>query len=185
MTVHRPRILVVFHSETGQTAKIAQRVASRLRAGGDDVDVAEVESEPSPAGYDCVVVGDPIRVTHHSRAMTRFLRDHERELATMPSALFQVSLTSAHTDDAHNATAHDLVRTLLDDTGFDPDVVAMLAGSLVYTQYGWLKRWVMHAIAKREGDDTDTTRDYEYTDWEAVDAFAADVGALVRTSTPR
>jgi menaquinone-dependent protoporphyrinogen oxidase len=30
----------------------------------------------------------------------------------------------------------------------------------------------MKRIARKEGGPTDTSRDYEYTDWEAVDRFA-------------
>ena len=42
----------------------------------------------------------------------------------------------------------------------------------MYTQYGSFKNLVMRWIAKRAGGDTDTTRDREYTDWAALDAFA-------------
>ena len=99
-------------------------------------------------------------------------------LTAMPTALFQVSLTSANPDEAHTATAHGLVQELLDETGFAPDIVAMFAGALVYTQYGWLKGRVIRAIVKREDGDTDMSRDYEYTDWDAVDAFGTDLVAL-------
>ena len=42
-----------------------------------------------------------------------------------------------------------LAQELLDSTGFNPDIVAMFAGALVYTSYGWLKRHVMRAIMKQ------------------------------------
>ena len=96
----------------------------------------------------------------------------------MPTALFQVSLTSARDDEAHNRAARDLLAELEEKTGFDPDVVGLFAGALLYTQYGWFKRHVMRAIARREGGDTDMTQDYDYTDWEAVESFATDVAAL-------
>ena len=93
-------------------------------------------------------------------------------------ALFQVSLTSANPDEEHTATAHGMMQQLLEETGLDPDMVGLFAGALRYTQYGWLKRHVMGRIARSEGTDYDTSRDYEYTDWEAVDAFARDAAAL-------
>jgi len=89
--------------------------------------------------------------------------------------LVQVSLTSTNPDEEHTVAAQRLVHELLDHTGYEPDAVGLFAGALVYTQYGWLKRHVMRAIAKHEGGDLDTSRDYEYTDWNAVDLFAADV----------
>jgi menaquinone-dependent protoporphyrinogen oxidase len=172
------RALVAFHTSEGQTARIAERVAAGLRDAGLVVEVTAVESAPSPDGFDVVVLGDPIHATHHSRAMRDYVRRHLAVLSDRPTALFQVSLTSANPDEEHTATALGLVRELLDDTGWDPDVVGMFAGALVYTQYGWFKKRIMRAIVRREGGDTDMRHDYEYTDWEAVDRFACDVAAL-------
>jgi len=52
-------------------------------------------------------------------------------LDKLPTALFQVSLTSANPDDEHTATAQSLVQELPDGTGFDPDLVGLFAGPLV------------------------------------------------------
>jgi menaquinone-dependent protoporphyrinogen oxidase len=181
--VSEPKVLIVFHTSEGQTAKIAERIAEVLRADGLSADVREAEVAPAPAGYDGVVVGDSIHV-HHSRQVVRYVQDHVEALDVMPTALFQVSMTSARPDEAHEAAAHGLVNELLDKTTFDPDVVGIFAGRLAYTQYGWFKRHLMQAITKREGgDDTDTTRDVEYTDWAAVEHFAHDVGAMIRQAS--
>jgi menaquinone-dependent protoporphyrinogen oxidase len=174
-------VLVTFHSAEGQTARIAERVATVLRRLGNTVDVRDVDAAPAPDGYDMIVVGDPIYMERHSRAIARYLREHIATINAMPSAFFQVSMTSAKADAEHTEIAHELVRKLLDRTGFDPDIVGMFAGALVYTHYGWVKRHIMRAIAKREGDDTDASRDYEYTDWDAVESFATDAAALANS----
>jgi menaquinone-dependent protoporphyrinogen oxidase len=172
-------VLVTFHTGEGQTAKIAERIASVLRDRGSTVDVVPVESAPSPDAYDAVVVGDPIRMQHHSRPMTKWLRQHADALRHKHSAVFQVSMVSATPDEEHTAAAHVIVQQWLDDTGFAPDVVGMFAGALTYTRYGWVTKRVMRAISKHEGGETDTSRDWEYTDWDAVDAFATDIAALL------
>ena len=177
-----PRALIAFHTEEGQTEKIADRVADVLRASGMIVALESADAETPVQGYDLVVVGDSIHAVHHSKSLRRFLEDHAAALQAVPTALFQVSLTSANLDDEHTATAHGLVQELLDETGFSPDIVAMFAGALVYTQYGWFKRRVMRAISRREGGDTDMSRDYDYTDWSAVEQFARDVHALVQAN---
>jgi menaquinone-dependent protoporphyrinogen IX oxidase len=38
----------------------------------------------------------------------------------------------------------------------------------------FLKRWIMKRIAQKAGGGTDTSKDYEYTDWQALDKFARD-----------
>ena len=47
-------------------------------------------------------------------------------------------------------------------------MLRLVAGALVYSRYNWLTRWMMRRIARKEGGDTDTARDYEYTDWDAL-----------------
>ena len=173
-------ILVVFHTSEGQTGRIAAHIAAVLRDLGDEVEEHDVAGAPAPERYDGVIVGDSIHAVHHSRALTRYLTDHVAVLNKVPAALFQVSLTSANPDDEHTANAQRLVQELLERTGFDPDLVGLFAGALVYTQYGWFKRRVMRAISRREGGDTDVTRDHEYTDWQAVEQFARDVHKLVQ-----
>lgn len=174
----QPRILVAFHSSEGQSAKIATYVSDKLGHGGAAVDLQPVGKAPSPAGYDAVVLGDPIHMSHHSQELTEYLRQHAGALKGTPSALFQVSITSIGTDTKHVEEAQDLLRQLTDKTGFAPDVVGLFGGALAYTRYGWLKRRVVRAIAKGRGLETDTTRDHEYTDWASVDRFAAEVLAL-------
>jgi menaquinone-dependent protoporphyrinogen oxidase len=49
--------------------------------------------------------------------------------------------------------------------------VATLGGALRYTQYGFLKRFLMKQISRRHNGPTDTSRDYEFTDWQRVDRF--------------
>jgi menaquinone-dependent protoporphyrinogen oxidase len=176
------KILLVFHTSEGQTAKIADRIAATLRNASVDVAVHEVSDAPGPEGFDGVIVGDSIHAVHHSRPLTRYLRGHRTALDTMPFALFQVSLTSANPDAEHTASAQALVDELMHATGVVPDVVGLFAGALLYTRYGWIKRRVMRAIVRKEGGDTDMSRDYEYTDWDAVEAFARDVGRLVRAA---
>ena len=173
------RILLAFHSAEGQTAKIADRIAARLAGHDVVVDLARTDTDPSPAGYDGVIMGDSIHLGRHSRSLRRWSTTHADELDRVPIALFQVSLTSAHDGPDEAAEAHRLLQQLLDGTGLDPDIVGLFAGALAYRRYGWLKRRMMRRIAAGQGDPTDTTVDHEFTDWEAVDQFADDARALI------
>jgi menaquinone-dependent protoporphyrinogen oxidase len=175
------KILVTSHSGEGQTTKIAQRIGAVLRDLGVETEVRDAADAPSPEGFDGVVVGDSIHLGRHSRALTRWLTKHRAVLAGLPVALFQVSMASAGSDEAHTAEADKHVQQLLQRTGVHPDRIATFAGALRYSQYGWVTRRVMRSIARREGNDTDMTHDHEYTDWSAVDEFAEDVSVVVVT----
>ncbi|HEY3670963.1 MAG TPA: flavodoxin domain-containing protein [Acidimicrobiia bacterium] len=175
-------ILVVFHTSEGETARIADHVGAVLQELGDEVEVHDVAGAPAPEHFDGAIVGDSGHAVHHSRALTRYVHDHVAVLNKLPAALFQVSLTAANPDDEDEATAQRLVQELLERTDFDPDLVGLFAGAVVYTRYGWFKRRVVRAISRREGGDTDRSHDHEYTDWQAVEQFARDVHKLVQAS---
>ena len=57
-------------------------------------------------------------------------------------------------------------------TDWRPERIKPVAGALLYTKYGVLKRLVMKLIVKQQGGPTDTSRDYDFTDWEALARFA-------------
>jgi menaquinone-dependent protoporphyrinogen oxidase len=57
------------------------------------------------------------------------------------------------------------------ETGWRPTHIKPVAGALLYTTYNPLIRFVMKRIAKKAGAETDTSRDYEYTDWVELDRF--------------
>jgi menaquinone-dependent protoporphyrinogen oxidase len=175
-------VLLAFHSQEGQTARISDRIASVMTREGATVTTASTSEDPSPTGYDGIVLGDSIHLGRHSRSLRRWITHHADALDDTPVALFQVSLTSAHDDAEHHDEAHQMLQRLLDATGLDPDIVGLFAGALAYTRYGWLKRKLMTRIAESQGDDTDTTQDHEYTDWDAVEHFAIDALSHFRAS---
>ena len=177
------RILIVFQSSEGQTAKIAERVAMSLRGAGADVDVHPVWAAPPLSGYDAVVVGGSIHMSRHSKELTDYLASHAEALNAVPSAFFQVSLTSANSDPEHSVLARSMVRQLLEATGFKPDAVGLFAGALAYRRYGWAKRRLLRAVAQKMGLDADMTRDHEYTSWAEVEKFAHQVDALATGGT--
>lgn len=176
-----PRVLVVHHTVEGQTARIAGRIGELLRSEQLEVTEATVADDPDPAGYDLVVIGGSIHVGRHSPELVTYLTARAGALAAVPTALFQVSLTSVDDTPDSAAEAGGLVAALCEETGLDPDLVARFAGALAYTRYGWMKRRMMQQLMKRSGGETDTTRDHDYTDWSAVEGFAADLAAVARS----
>lgn len=168
--------LIVYETSEGQTAKIADEIARAVRELGHGV----VEAKPgdegaAPEEFEVVIVGSPIHVGVHDPKIVEWVRDHKADLERTHSAFFSVSLAQASEDPAEREAAGRMVETFLSEAGWRPDLVACFAGALAYSQYGFVKKMIMQRIARKEGGGTDTSRDYEYTDWDQVRAFAADV----------
>ncbi|MET0396356.1 MAG: flavodoxin domain-containing protein [Longimicrobiaceae bacterium] len=165
------RLLIVYGTTEGHTRKVAERIAAAVRARGHVADVLDASAHPAAAGldeYDGVVVAASLHYRRHQPSVVRFVRENLYALQRLPTALFSVSLSAARQDPRHCAAARKCVNKFLDLTGWRADRTYLVAGALAYSRYGFLKRRVMRWISWREGGDTDTSRDYEYTDWEKL-----------------
>jgi menaquinone-dependent protoporphyrinogen oxidase len=175
-------ILVCYGTSEGQTAKVADRLVEGFRDRGhtaDAVDVSTVDGELDLENTDAVVVGASIHVGTHQSEIREFVRSNREALDARPTAFFQVCLTAARSDDESKALTAEYVDNFVEETGWQPDRIATFGGALRYSEYGFLKRLVMKRIARDATGDTDTSRDYEYTDWAEVEQFAGDVAAFV------
>ncbi|MEA2172067.1 MAG: menaquinone-dependent protoporphyrinogen oxidase [Solirubrobacteraceae bacterium] len=176
-----PNILVLYASTHGQTRKIAQRIGADLEAAGADVTLTEAGGAdvPSLDTYDVVVIGASIHAGHHQHDVVDWARHHAMRLSRAPSALFSVSLSAAEDTDEGRTTTQRYVDDLLDDTGWNPTLKTSFAGALQYREYDFFTRMMMRLLMARGHHPTDTSRDTDYTDWDAVDAFADRVIGLV------
>lgn len=177
------RILVAYGTSEGQTATIAERLGDALADEDHDATLVHAKHPPAdlePSDYDGVIVGASIHMGTHQRYVVEFVREHLEALNRLPSAFFSVSLTAAHAEPADREPARELLEAFLEETGWEPDRTLLVAGALTYSEYGLLKRVVMRRIAGKSGGDTNTSRDYEYTDWDEVEAFALEFSSLVR-----
>jgi len=181
------RILIVFGTTDGHTARVASAIAAAVSdAGGTPSVFRAATPVPNPGRYDAVIVAASVHRGRFQRTVADWVFAHAQRLNAMPTAFVSVSLGILQHDPAVRAEVDAIVRRFLDTTGWQPAARLGVAGALLYTQYGWLTRLVMRRIARKAGGDTDATRDYIYTDWAAlrhfVDGFArrVDVSAGLR-----
>lgn len=167
-----PRILVVYGTTDGHTGKVAQVCAERLRFSGDTADVVNAsENDPDPASYDAVIVAASVHASGYQREIVSWVRRHHAVLNGRPAVFLSVCLGVLQHDPAVDRELSRIVTAFFESTSWRPLETRMIAGALKYTQYNVLKRFVMRRIARKAGGDTDTSRDYEYTDWNDLRGF--------------
>jgi menaquinone-dependent protoporphyrinogen oxidase len=128
-----------------------------------------------------VVVGASIHYGRHPRHLRSLVRTHLGALQARPSAFFSVSL-SAGGPGAKPDAARRYLEFFLRETGWVPELRATFAGALQFSKYGPFKRLLMVAFVGLAGGDTDTSRDYEYTDWDDVERLAQAFAERLPTS---
>jgi menaquinone-dependent protoporphyrinogen oxidase len=179
----KPRAIVCYATREGQARRVAEHVGADLRAHDLDVDLVDVRAVPDPIdwpAYAIVFVVASVHIGRHEREMRRFVTRYRRELEAASAAFLSITLSQAGVQDAHapadrRAQARADVQRMIDvftsETGWRPAHVLPVAGALAYTRYNWLVRLAIKRIARANGASTDTSRDWEFTDWPAVDRF--------------
>jgi menaquinone-dependent protoporphyrinogen oxidase len=175
-------ILIVHASRYGQTEKIADRLAHVLHAEGHDGVVMRADDVPVTidlTAFAGVIVAAPVMMQRHPKSARRFVTRHRVMLEKHPSAFVSVSGSAAGKELHHQLDCERMIARFLRQTDWKPTRTVSFAGAFSYTKYGPVLKWVMRRIAKHEGTPTDTSRDYEFTDWNAVDMFAIDFAESV------
>ena len=184
-TVVHMTAAVFYATREGHTKKIAQRIAADLRARGATVAVFDVRAHPDPdwSGYSVACLAASVHTGHHEREMIAFARRHRDALTRLSAAFVSVTLSEAGAEDSTRADAdrrtaaadaQRMIDVFVEETGWRPEHALPVAGALVYSKYNFLVRFLMKRIARKAGAPTDTSRDYEFTDWAALDRFVCD-----------
>jgi menaquinone-dependent protoporphyrinogen oxidase len=176
--------LILYATIEGQTARIAERIAQALRDRGHAAETCPAKEGPAGlevAKYDGVIVGAPIHYGRHPAYLRSLVRNQRAALEARPSAFFSVSLSGGGPG-AKPKAARRYLEVFLRQTGWQPQQTATFAGALRFSKYGAFKRMLMVMFVGLGGGDTDTSRDYEYTDWDAVERFAETFARRLRSS---
>ena len=163
-----PLIEILYSSSEGQALRVAERLRGQLLDVGFRVQFEDVKGAVMMQRPDAIVLVASIHGGKHPSVAAKYVRDNIKIFRGVPTGFISVSLRASEAD---RTVAQEYVSDFLWDTGWKPDVTATIAGALRYTQYSFVKKFVIRSIASRNGLPTDTSQDYEFTDWDEVAAF--------------
>jgi menaquinone-dependent protoporphyrinogen oxidase len=165
------KIAIVYASSHGHVRAIAEQLADIAAIRGVESVVSNVRSTRGSVLDECdaAVIAGSVHFGHHARALRRFVVRKLARLSEIPSAFVSVSGSAASLDGRAKADEYmsDFVRV----TGWRPDLYFSAAGAVLYTKYDPITRLMMKFASRTAGRDTDTSRDYVYTNWTEVDQF--------------
>jgi menaquinone-dependent protoporphyrinogen oxidase len=175
--------LVLYATREGHTQRIGQHLTQALAKRGLPSALVEAGHLPEAfrlSDYQAAIVAGSVHLGKHEAELVRFVKAHREQLELMPTVFLSVSLSEAGAEDANAplerraaaaAETQKVIDAFLKATQWHPAKIKAVAGALVYTKYNFLLRLVMKQIARQAGADTDTSRDYDYTDWAALDSL--------------
>lgn len=190
------RILIVYATGEGQTARITEALAAQLDALGHFVQLVRLtrsDAGPDPAEFDAVLVAASVHASRHQRRALRYVRQYHAALTQRPTAFLSVSLLAAATRPAGRQQALVQVETFLRQADWRPRLMETVAGAFRPAQLPWYLRFTTRLLAtfwQRQleaiGWPSDLTREQEFTDWDEVRRFGERFADLLpREEAPR
>ncbi len=159
-------VLVVYASADGSSAEIAQRIADRLREGGDEVVALPASSVDTLEGIDAFVLGSAIHGGQWLGEADAFVARNRDMLQKRPLWTFSVGMT-----DALPRVFRKLARTEeagimahLDD--LEPQGHQLFSGVVKPGQFPRASRIFLRLVGGRYGD---------FRDWSAIDRWAMEI----------
>jgi menaquinone-dependent protoporphyrinogen oxidase len=163
------RVLVTAASRHGATAEIAQAIGAALHGQGLDVTVLPVEEVTTIEPYGAVVVGSAVYAGHWLRPAIGFVTTHTKALTVRPVWLFSSGPVGEPPMPADTPVDATETVSMTHARGH-----RVFAGKLDRRTLGWAEKAVAIALHAPEGD---------FRDWDAIRAWAAEVGTTLRAAT--
>jgi len=177
-------MLIIYATREGQTEKVANQVAAHLRASQIETHVVDARDSSNVEmidlqAFDRLIFGASMHAGGLEKELVRFVNEHRGQIESKARNFFLVLLSAATKDpEMREKTLADARKKLNDQIAVHFDDVEMIAGALMYSRYSLPVKWIMKRIARKAGEDTDTSKDYEYTDWTQVERYAARIADI-------
>jgi menaquinone-dependent protoporphyrinogen oxidase len=170
-------MLIAYSTVDGQTLKICQRLQQLFQHMGHTSELVDIDhgAAVDPATFDQIVIGASIRYGKHRPEVYRFIEAHRSALERHAGAFFSVNVV-ARKPGKNTPDSNPYVRTFRRKTSWVPGVIGVFAGKIDYQRYGLIDRQVIRLIMWLTKGPTDPTSCVEFTDWQAVERFAQQVG---------
>ncbi|MFA6224729.1 MAG: flavodoxin domain-containing protein [Methanoregula sp.] len=158
------RILVAYATRSGSTAEIAQAIGKELTTAGFNVDVAEIKTVSTLAGYTAVVIGGPLYMGSVDSAVGKFVGKIRSQLQKLPIAAFAVGLAPTSPDPHAVEMAMVALKKSLEPVTLVASV--LFAGKLDPSKVNFVMRKFLEMAKIPAGD---------FRDWDVIALWARDL----------
>lgn len=167
------KILILYSTVDGQTLAIAQRMQTVMTESGEAVSLAKLEAVNMDDlnNADKVLIGASIRYGKHRPELLAFALEHKEVLSSKINGFFTVNVV-ARKPEKNTPETNPYMKTFLQLSPWQPQVLGVFAGKIDYPKYGPLDRFMIRFIMWMTKGPTDTKGTFEFTNWQQVDEFA-------------
>tara|TARA_Y100000591_G_C21481861_1_gene520876 strand:- start:39 stop:563 length:525 start_codon:yes stop_codon:yes gene_type:complete len=164
--------LIIYSSTDGHTKIICDRIISLLNQKNSlkITSLSEV-SKYDLSKFNKIIIGASIRYGRYSEDLYKFINLNKEILDKKESVFFSVNVV-ARKPEKNTPDTNPYIKKFLKISKWKPKKLGVFAGKVDYPNYSFLDKYIIKFIMFLTNGPTDTSKSYEFTDWEKVDDFA-------------
>ena len=171
-------ILITYSTTDGQTKLICEKIKSILEKTFmvelQSIRSIKKDSELLNKNFSYVIIGASIRYGKHSDDLYNFIKNNTDFLEGIDNAFFSVNVV-ARKPNKNTPDTNPYIKKFLALSKWNPKKVAVFAGKVDYPQYRFIDKFMIRLIMWITKGPTDTSKTYEFTDWDKVEEFAYEI----------
>ena len=166
------KTLITYSTVDGQTKRISERLAKL--ATQSRVDVLPISNQINLDSYKTIIIGASIRYGKYRNEVFNFIENNIHTLNVKENAFFSVNVVARKPEKSAPETNPYLIK-FLDKIKWKPKNLGVFAGKIEYPKYKFIDKYAIKFIMWLTKGPTDTSKTYEFTDWNKVEDFAKDL----------
>mgnify|MGYP001484990143 FL=1 len=163
------KILLTYSTVDGHTKTICEKILSYSKTS--QVDILPIDTSINIKDYDTVVIGASIRYGKYREEIFEFIKENEELLNSKDNAFFSVNVV-ARKENKNKPETNPYLIKFLNKISWQPKILDVFAGKIDYPKYKFLDKYAIKFIMWITKGPTDTSKVYEFTDWNRVKSFA-------------
>jgi len=164
--------LIIFSTTDGHTKKICDQIFNIL-SDSHKIKILNLSSAflEDLSNYNLIIVGASIRYGKHKKELYEFIRKNRRTLEKTETCFFSVNAV-ARKSEKNLPSTNPYMKKFLKQSGWIPDHTEVFAGEIDYKKYKFFDKHIIRFIMWLTGGPTDTSKKYDFTNWDNVQLFA-------------
>ena len=172
------KTLIIYSTTDGQTKIICNKIKENLNKNEliRIISLCEVKNFDL-IEYSKIIIGASIRYGKHKPELFNFIKKNKNILDDKKSAFFSVNVVARKLEKSLPET-NPYMKKFLEKTTWLPSRLAVFAGKIDYPNYNFIDKQVIRFIMLITKGPTDTSKSYEFTNWNKVIEFAREIDQL-------
>ena len=164
--------LIIFSTTDGHTKKICEYIFNILNESYT-IKILKLSNtyHEDLSSYDTIIIGASIRYGKHKKELYKFIEKNLRTLEKIETCFFSVNAVARKSEKNSPAT-NPYMKKFLKKSGWTPDYTEVFAGEINYKKYKFFDKHIIRFIMWLTGGPTDTSKKYDFTNWDNVQLFA-------------